>query len=190
MPATGDCELIRDSFLSQPANALSSLAFVAVGLVILRSRPVIGILAIGVGCGSFLFHGPTPGWAEWAHDVTLTVLLAGLVLERHRWVLAAVITVFATAFALWPPITEPVAVAVAVVAAGYLGKRLWGQLSSWHGISLALLGSGLVLQSLSRPDGPLCSPESVVQGHALWHVLAAGALYVFARFDTTETATG
>ncbi len=40
----------------------------------------------------------------------------------------------------------------------------------------ALAGGAFVLHALSRTGGPLCSCESRVQGHALFHVLAAAAV--------------
>ena len=188
MLATSDCELIRDAFLAQPMNALSSLAFLAVGLLIRRSRPVIGALAIGVAVGSFLFHGPTPAWAEWAHDVTLVALLAGLILEHQAQLLIAVVGLLGAAFALWPAVTEPLTVVVAVVAAWSVTRSLWATESRWREASAALLGSGLIIQMLSRTGGPLCDPPSLLQGHALWHLLAAGALLAFARIVTGEAA--
>jgi len=39
-----------------------------------------------------------------------------------------------------------------------------------------LLVSGAVVFALSRTGGPLCRPESLLQGHALWHLATAGAL--------------
>ena len=40
----------------------------------------------------------------------------------------------------------------------------------------ALAGGAFVLHALSRTGGPLCSCESRLQGHALFHVLASAAL--------------
>ena len=40
-----------------------------------------------------------------------------------------------------------------------------------------LLGVAAVVHAVSRTGGPWCDPEAVVQGHALWHVLSAGALW-------------
>jgi hypothetical protein len=38
----------------------------------------------------------------------------------------------------------------------------------------------------SRSEGPLCNPDSFVQGHAIWHLLCAGSvwfLYCYARSE-------
>ncbi|MCP3998871.1 MAG: hypothetical protein GY722_27955 [bacterium] len=189
MPAAGDCELIRDAFLAQPANALSSLAFIAVGLVVARSRPTIGILATGVGVASFLFHGPMPGWAEWAHDVTLAGLLAGLALESRTRVLATVVAVMALIFALWTTVAETITAVIAVAAVVSVGRDLRVQPSRWRGPALALLLVGLFILGISRTNGPMCDPASLLQGHAAWHLLAAGALLAFTHIDSPAVAS-
>lgn len=38
------------------------------------------------------------------------------------------------------------------------------------------LGAGVLVHGLSRTGGPLCRPDSLVQGHAAWHALGAAAL--------------
>src|SRR5688500_20040889 len=73
-----DCEGLRPGILAQPANALSSLAFVAVGIWLLwRGRPADGgRLARLAGAGAFVagglgspaYHGPQPDWADLAPD--------------------------------------------------------------------------------------------------------------------------
>jgi len=42
--------------------------------------------------------------------------------------------------------------------------------------TIALASGALVLHSLSRTGGPLCSCNSRLQGHAVFHLLAAAAL--------------
>jgi hypothetical protein len=82
----GDCELIRvDGLLAQPVNALSALAFVAVGVwLVVRRRSLLGVLTVAVGIGSFLFHGPQPAGAKWIHDVSILWLLAALIVPGGR----------------------------------------------------------------------------------------------------------
>ncbi len=81
-----DCERIVSGFLGQPANALSSLAFLAAGAWILilafrrdrATRFALIVLAVAVGAnavGSFARHGPDPSWAAWAHDVAIMAVL-------------------------------------------------------------------------------------------------------------------
>ncbi|MGH8997766.1 MAG: hypothetical protein ACRDY7_00040, partial [Acidimicrobiia bacterium] len=71
-----DCEHLRDGLLAQPANALTSLAYVAAGAEVLRQArraraPLAaagGVALMGVGAGSYAFHGPQPSWADAAHN--------------------------------------------------------------------------------------------------------------------------
>jgi hypothetical protein len=41
--------------------------------------------------------------------------------------------------------------------------------------TIACMGAAAGVHASSRTDGPLCRPDSVFQGHALWHVLSAAA---------------
>ena len=76
----GDCEAIRDGFLHQPANALSSLVFLlAAAWIVWRAtkvpaeRPELLALAAIVaanGVGSFGFHGPFGASFRWFHDLS------------------------------------------------------------------------------------------------------------------------
>ena len=81
-----DCEQVVSGFLGQPANALSSLAFMvsAAWILILAvrreraTRTSLLVLAAAVAAnaaGSFARHGPDPAWAEWAHDVAIMAVL-------------------------------------------------------------------------------------------------------------------
>lgn len=74
-----DCEALHAGLLGQPANSLSSLAYVAGGAYVLRRGGLAGpALALGaVGIGSVLYHGPMPPGAEALHDGTIVALLAG-----------------------------------------------------------------------------------------------------------------
>jgi hypothetical protein len=91
------CEPLAAGLLREPFSAVSSLAFVVAGLVILvgirdgwprprsaapldsaqrDARIVFGLLVIGIGLGSVVQHGPNPWWADLAHDLPLLGVLA------------------------------------------------------------------------------------------------------------------
>jgi hypothetical protein len=180
MSASGDCELIRNGFWGQPVNAVSSLAFVAVGLALARTRPVIGWLACGVGVGSFLFHGPMPPWAQWAHDTTLAILVVGLIFERRLVLLLAAGGLVALVIAVLPTVAEPLTIALAVIAVFILSKNRQ-LVTARAAAAAAILGVSGTIAVLSRTGGPLCRPNSLLQAHALWHLGAAAALLVWAR---------
>lgn len=141
-----DCERIAGVALAQPVLAVTSLAYVVVGIVVLRwatrARAVLvwlaGLAAVTVGIGSFAYHGPQPSWAQPAHDwpiVALAVILAaGLarsrVSPRSAW---------ATAGAVF-------AVGLAAYAAGRSGSplcrpdSLWQYHGAWHVLTGVAIG--------------------------------------------------
>jgi hypothetical protein len=140
--ATSDCERIRPGLIGQPANALSSLAFVAAAVPIARrsrgaNRAWAGVAAAAAfeGLGSVAYHGPGGRLSKAVHD-------AGLV--------ALAVTLTAARATERPRRVRPAA--------------------------LALGAAAVTLHALSRTGGPLCSCDSRLQGHALFHLLAAAAL--------------
>jgi hypothetical protein len=152
-----DCEQALAGLLAQPINALSSLAFIPAGVLTIvaamratgRLRlhlAVYGSALIGVGLGSFAYHGPQPAWAGRAHDGSIILALVAAIL------LAA--------------------------TAGGRRNRIWrtgpGRLSA------ALVAAALASYAAGRTGSPLCDPDSWIQFHAVWHVLAAGSALALA----------
>lgn len=45
-------------------------------------------------------------------------------------------------------------------------------------VALVVFALGVGVWALSRTGGPLCSPESLLQGHAVWHAVAAAAVVI------------
>jgi hypothetical protein len=155
-----DCERIRDGWLAQPVNALTSLAFVgAAGVVLARTGgPATGrrgevlmysaVLAL-VGAGSVAFHGPQPPGARVMHDVPIPVLIAmslGTPLVRSRRGL--------------DPLPggsrqRALRLAATAVAAG----------SAYAG---------------GRTGAPTCDPDSPLQLHGVWHILCAAGFVTVA----------
>lgn len=145
-----DCERIAAAALAQPVLAVSSLAYLGVGTVVLwwamRTSAVLaavaGAVLVAVGVGSFVYHGPQPSWAQLAHDLPIVAIGAvcavGLVqgLRRRRW-------------SMWAWAAVVFAVALASYAAG-------------------------------RSGSPLCRPDSLWQYHGAWHVLSGLAIGVAA----------
>jgi hypothetical protein len=54
----------------------------------------------------------------------------------------------------------------------------------WAGIASFLVAYAIWLTG--TPDHPLCSPDSLIQAHALWHLLGAAATWSFFVFLRTE----
>jgi len=57
-----------------------------------------------------------------------------------------------------------------------------------HRIVSAALAAGLTGYVLGRTGGPLCRPDSLLQPHALWHVLTAVAMAAWGA-DRLPTAS-
>ena len=182
----GDCEAIHDGFLSQPSNAISSLAFVLAGAWIAwratrvrRERAELFVLAAIVaanGVGSFGFHGPFGASFRWVHDLSaLSIPLfvavhdAGLVRGtaiRLRLVgVAAGVAIVGTLLAVWPHLLVPlgfvgaVAAGLGELAAFRAGYRPRPGRASW--VQLAAWGtvlSALALAGLAFLLGRSTSP--------------------------------
>jgi hypothetical protein len=147
--AASDCEAIRPGRIGQPANTLSSLAFVAAAVPIARAgrrrgRPAwfaVAAAAVVEGIGSVGYHGPGGRSAKWLHDAGLVALTGSL--------------------------------AVAVASEGTPVRP--------RPVTAALTVAAVSLHALSRTGGPLCACRSPLQGHAVFHLLAAGALVAAAQ---------
>lgn len=148
-----DCERIRDGWLAQPVNALTSLAFVgAAGVVLARTwQPApdrrgevlayASLLAL-VGVGSVAFHGPQPPGARAMHDIPIPVLVG---------------------LAVGTPVARR--------ARGQVPLPGW---SSGRGQALAATASAAGLAYAGgRTGAATCDPDSLLQLHGAWHVLAA-----------------
>jgi hypothetical protein len=219
---TGDCERLVDGLLSQPANAVSSLAFVLVGIlvpIVVRRRSggrtalgwSFGLAVIMLGVGSAAFHGPGGALADWVHDASITALLLLVVAvslgnraswsDRRLlsgWALAAPAFIFVEG--IWPQVGDPLNAPLALVAvlsvfgpqlpmrrfqpAGGSNRQQRGML-----VGVTVLAAGALIMLLSRTGGPLCVPDSLVQGHAVWHVLAAGGIGFYAAAASTSHST-
>jgi hypothetical protein len=152
-----DCEQALAGLLTQPVNALSSLAFVPAGVLTIvaamratgRLRFQLAVYAgalIAVGVGSFAYHGPQPGWAGRAHDGSIIVALVCAILLA--------------------------------TTTGGRRDRIWRTGSGR--LSMVLVAAALAAYAAGRTGSPLCDPDSWIQFHAGWHVLAAGSALALA----------
>lgn len=187
-----DCERALSGLLVQPTNALTSLGFVVVALVVASRTPHrwLAIALAATGIGSFLSHGPMPPGSAWAHDVSLAWLLvaAGLAgTDRAWWSGWPTLVVLGIAFAVAPAIAIPVSVALAVVA---IAAILWRARGPWTLGALALLAAGGILGRLSTTGAVLCDPDALVQGHGIWHLAAATAVGLWALRGVAEATPG
>ena len=179
-----DCELIRTGFPAQPADALTALAFVVAGVHLATRRRGTGPLVYGlslaaVGASSFMMHGVgLGGVVESIAVMSLALwitLWAGLGPTRRAvWVWTGMTVVAGTLIWLVPDVRH-IATGVAVAAAVLLlvrlpSRRLW--------IAFGLAAGAAAVYLLSRAGGPWCVPSSPLQGHGLWHLMLATALWL------------
>jgi hypothetical protein len=221
MEADALCERYTDAFLGQPANAVTSGAFVLVGIGILaagsrrgvplgvpvrdRETVVFGLLVSGIGIGSFIQHGPNPDWQAYAHDLPLAAVLVfvatdaisdlrGRELSPGWWLVpsAAMVPVVAAG----PRASAIVQAAMAGTAIGLnlIRAERRPMLRRTLYATLLTVATGAVIGTLTDRSA-LCRPDSLLQGHAIWHLLAAAALWrlaaaVGARRSPPHATTG
>lgn len=195
-------------FLHEPVSAVTSLAFVVAGGLVLvdalraaraggtppRPRPgtvAYAALVAGIGVGSVVQHGPDPAWSDVAHDLPLVATLAFVAADsaaalagRRRawwwWAVPSVALVPVMAAAPEAADATQAGIAAAAVALTLVRARATPRLRPRLMASVGLLGLGAAIGALTRAGGPWCAPESLWQGHGAWHVLAAAALVVLA----------
>ena len=208
-----DCETIGSGVFAQPINAVSSLSFSVIGVAAIWwatrvegnervVRIVFGVLMVLTGAGSVMFHGPQGTGSQFGHDVTflVTVWFVAVIntAEANGWrrsvewgtfVVGGL--VLSLALVLSPGLTNVLMVATVislVVSDIVLHRR--GRLSSWwYVVSLVTIAVAVAMFLLGRTGAPLCDPDSLFQGHGLWHVLAAISLgaYFVATSDSRVT---
>lgn len=161
-----------------------------------RQRPVnrgpVWAFAIGLvaaGLGSMDYHGPAVGPEPLLHDAGLAVaLVAAMSIDlaqldvykpARSWGLLGLTAIAVAIIAVFPAISPALAgvAAVGLVVVEILIYRQGIRSISkplFVGVGALLVGAAIF--AVSRTGGPLCDPESPLQGHAVWHLLTASAL--------------
>ncbi|MGY4396333.1 hypothetical protein ACVWZA_001513 [Sphingomonas sp. UYAg733] len=209
------CELPRlGALIVQPANSWSSYGYVFVGflmIVLARGKgwasampPVaaiaFGITAISVGLGSVLLHATLTLWGQF-FDV-LGMYLVGsfmLVSALSRWLripdrraIALYVLLCAALVALLIAVPEVrrwlfavlLITAIIVELAFARPKRPQVKVGFYFGGILAK-AIAFTLWNLDQ-HGLVCSPHSLVQGHAVWHLLGATSLWLTFSYYRSE----
>jgi hypothetical protein len=197
------CERYGDGFLGQSANAVTSAAFVVAGAGILvarrwnvihrdtptrdRQTVVFALLVAGIGVGSFIQHGPNPSWQAYAHDLPLAAVLVfvatdavsdltGRELSPAWWLVPAVAMVPVVASGDTASTIVQAVMAVAAIGLNLMRARRRPALRRTLHAALVTVAAGALIGTLSDRTS-LCQADSLLQGHAVWHVLAAAALW-------------
>lgn len=147
-------------------------------------------LVAAVGVGSVVQHGPDPAWSDVAHDLPLLATLAfvgadaaaDLTGRPRGWWWSLPTAALLTLVVVAPRAGDLAQVGVAAVAAVLTVLRGAARpgLRRHIGPAIALLALGGTIGTPSRAGWPWCDPMSLLQGHAVWHMLASAALVVLA----------
>jgi len=213
------CEMPRaGALILQPSNSWSSFGFVLAGfLMIAQARapewksamtPItaaaFGITAILVGLGSVLLHATLTLWGQF-FDVVGMYLVGSFLLVRALARLADIpdrkaIAIYACLCAaltallvVLPEARRWLFAAVLILAIGIeLGLARPRRPGVRPGLYLAGILLNVVAFAIWNLDqhGQACAPASLVQGHAIWHLLGAGALWLSFAYFRSERRGG
>lgn len=210
------CERLSAAFWAEPANALSNLAFVFVGVWALwqgrklSARPMVMIMAgliVAVGIGSFLFHTYANTLALIGDLVPIFVFTSAYLfhslrrfiqwpLKRSLVALVAVVAGMALAQIFVPNhvlngslLYAPPLLALFCVA-GAMRARHHGKWSQLYAAGAATLALSLVMRTLD----PVICDAFPLGTHFLWHLLNGACLGILItvalRFDPAPTGAG
>lgn len=164
-----DCERIRPGCIAQPVNTVTSLAFVA---------------AAGVAVEAARRRGPERRAEILAYSTLLALVGAGSVAFHGPQPYGA----------KWMH-DLPIVGLVTLAAATPLARRARGRtaLPGWNprrGVGLAVIGAASAAAwTGGRTSAPTCRPDSVMQLHGVWHLLAAAG-FTLAADVLYATTTG
>ena len=225
MPSSCFCEAIRGGAIKQPANAVSSLAFVIVAVLVLRralndrarssdgqiarfhtniAYPLVfGAALTFVGLGSAYFHATLSFNGQFL-DVLGMYLIATFALiysiDRLRGiptgmmiVLFAALNALLAALLYWVPVARRFLFAILVIGiiiVELIIKQRRSEPSSnryiVRAIAVMTIAFAIWITDYTRL---LCDPSSIIQGHAIWHVLGAIASWQLYLHYASENRT-
>ena len=195
MPHSCFCEEVRSDGIRQPANSLSSLAFVLVAAIVLfhgwrsdRVKASLFALTLAfVGIGSALYHASLSFTGQF-FDVLGMYLLAtlALLLSLSRIRHLSTVTMVAAYAAINSFLAAILWIApvyrrwiFAALLAGIIATEMRNRGGERRYLLQAVAAMGIAfaiwILDFTRT---LCSPASLIQGHAVWHILGALAAWL------------
>jgi hypothetical protein len=209
------CELPRPgALIVQPANSWSSYGYAFLGflmIVLARAKgwasafppiaaQIFGATAIFVGLGSVLLHATLTLWGQF-FDVMGMYLTSGfmLVCAIARWrslsgrqaALLYVVVVLALVALLYamPEVRRflfAMILVVAILTELALARPLrWQAKLPYYLSGITAKAVAFTIWNLDQ-NGILCAPNSLFQGHAVWHLLGATALWLTFLYYRSE----
>lgn len=211
------CELPRiGSLVLQPANSWSSYGYAFAGFLMIvlsqgqtwKSRfrseaaTAFGLTAIFVGLGSVLLHATLTLWGQF-FDVMGMYLTGGFMLisALARWrglpprlaIVLYLVLVCALVLVLYqiPDVRRwlfaVVLLAAIVIELGFARPRRARVRVGYYFAGIATKAVAFTIWNLDQ-HGTLCAPESLLQGHAAWHLLGATSLWLTFLYYRSERA--
>ncbi len=199
------CELPRvGSLVLQPADSYSSYGYAFAGLLIIvlargdhwrsgferNAAAFFGMTAIVVGLGSVIMHATLTLWGQF-FDVTGMYFTSGFMLVSAiaRWrrlgerqaitLYVALLAVLLTMLYVIPEVRRYLFAVVLIVAIiiemGYARPLRLGVKTGYYLAGIAAKAAAFTIWNLDQ-HGIVCAPHSLLQGHAVWHLLGASAL--------------
>lgn len=209
------CEFPRwGSLIVQPANSWSSYGYAFAGFLMIalsqgagwvsafnrNAASVFGITAIFVGLGSVLLHATLTLWGQF-FDVMGMYLVSGFMLvsaiarwhnlsvRNTIWLYLAVVGSLLVILYLMPEVRRWL-FAVVLIAAIALEMTFArplrpGVKTSYYLFGIATKAIAFTIWNLDQ-HGTLCAPHSLLQGHAIWHLLGATSLWLTFLYYRSE----
>jgi hypothetical protein len=167
-----------------------------------------GMFVIFLGPGSMFFHASLKKWGGWIDNMSMLFWISfvliytigriarldvGIVIVIFLAfnILAGVVTwlkdgwgtpIFAGVVGLWGLLE--VIIVIATLASGSInGVTREG---GWLLLTAIFFGLAFVVWWFSQTGRPLCNPRSILQGHGLWHLLAAACTFTIWQYLMTE----
>jgi hypothetical protein len=190
--------LDRTRLAHTPANPMQARTFYSF---------TYGAVVLFLGPASMAFHGSLRQWGGWIDLFSMmlyaTFLLLYDVARIRRWPVATFVAWYVPVVMIEGLINAAapksgqiifglsifaVVVLQILVQAGRVPRVRrpgWGWFAGGLGLFL-LAYAGIWLWS--NTSGPLCDPNSLLQGHAAWHLLCAGSTLLFYRYLWSEEA--
>ncbi len=200
------CELPRTGqTVLQPANSWSSYGYAFGGFLMIvlasgrewrsafqsQAATVFGATAIFVGLGSVLLHATLTLWGQF-FDVMGMYLVSGFMLVSAiaRWrgysdkraailylvVVGALIAVLAAMPEVRRWLYAVVLIAAIIFELGFARPRRPGVVLKYYLLGIFAKALAFTIWNLDQ-SGWFCAPNSLIQGHAIWHLLGATALW-------------
>ncbi|OYY68973.1 ceramidase domain-containing protein [Sphingomonas sp. 28-63-12] len=209
------CEMPRvGALIVQPANSWSSYGYVFAGFLMIvlalgrdwsSAMPkiaaiVFGVTAISVGLGSVLLHATLTLWGQF-YDVLGMYLVASFMLVSglSRWLRipdkpAIALYLVLCAGLVTVLIAEPEVrrwlfavelILAIIVEMGFARPKRPGAKVRYYLFGILAKAVAFTIWNLDQ-HGIVCSPTSLIQGHAIWHLLGASAIFLTFNYYRSE----